>query len=215
VKDMQKEQILIEFNEEINPLEEKEEEKTDNQAELEGVGDGMPVLDQKTLHSIASNVASKLDQKISTENYEKQVMKEVGIATLESPGRALEEQAQQARDENAIAQAMSETSSTEDYDVPNMIRKDNTTVSYFLEGRWHNYIYIPTYKCQGGGTVIIDIVINQSGEVLSAIISDNKSTSDPCLREEAYNSAISARFNVDPNASTKQLGTITYVFISQ
>ena len=103
---------------------------------------------------------------------------------------------------------------TEPY-VPNVIRKDNTTVSYFLENRWHSYIYIPTYKCQGGGTVIIDIVMNQAGKVISAIIAENKSTRDECLLEEAYRSATTARFNADSKSPAKQLGTITYVFIAQ
>ena len=106
-------------------------------------------------------------------------------------------------------------SAEKDFDVPNVMRKDNTTVSYFLEGRWHSYIYIPTYKCQGGGTVILDIIINQSGKVVSAIIAENKSTSDPCLREEAYRSALSAQFNSDQKSPAKQLGTISYVFLPQ
>ncbi len=103
---------------------------------------------------------------------------------------------------------------TEQY-VPNVIRKENTTVSYFLENRWHRYLYIPTYKCQGGGTVIIDIVINQSGKVISATIAENKSTHDQCLLEEAYHSATSAVFNSDSKSPTKQVGTITYVFLAQ
>jgi hypothetical protein len=212
VGEMQKEQVLIEFNEEIKPL---EEEKGEKKISLEGLGEAMPMLDRQTLHNIASNVASKLDPEISTENYEKQVLQELGISSLEAPGEAMEEEAEKAADENAVAQKTNEDKTERDFDVPNIIRKDNTTVSYFLEGRWHRYIYIPTYKCQGGGTVILDIVINQSGKVISALIADNKSTSDPCLREEAYRSAISAQFNLDIKASIKQLGTISYVFLPQ
>jgi TonB family protein len=126
------------------------------------------------------------------------------------------EAAQKEADENAIAQQENQKNeASRDLDRPNVIRKDNTTVSYFLEGRWHSYIYIPTYKCQGGGTVLLDIVINPNGRVISAIIQENKSTADPCLREEAYRSAVSAQFNADPKASAKQLGTMTYVFLAQ
>jgi len=167
------------------------------------------------MHTIASNVASKMDNEISTEKYEKQVMQELGISSLKAGGAALEKQAAEA-DENAIAEDNSQTKEPDkDFDVPNVIRKDNTTVSYFLEGRWHSYIYIPTYKCQGGGTVILDIVINQAGKVISALIAENKSTPDDCLREEAFRSAASAQFNADPKAPTKQLGTMTYVFLAQ
>jgi len=212
VDKMQKEQVLIEFNELIQPQEEKTAE---NKLSDEGAGDEMPVLDRQTMHTIASNVASKMDNEISTEKYEKQVMQELGISSLKAGGAALEKQAAEA-DENAIAEENSQTKEPDkDFDVPNVIRKDNTTVSYFLEGRWHSYIYIPTYKCQGGGTVILDIVINQAGKVISALIAENKSTPDDCLREEAFRSAASAQFNADPKAPTKQLGTMTYVFLAQ
>ena len=213
VNKMQKEEVLIEFNEEIKPL---EEEKT-TEAKLSdlGYGDAMPALDRQTLHSIASNVASKMDDEISTQKYEQQVLQELGISTLKSGGAALEQQAAEA-DENAIAEETRQNNATEtDYEVPNILRKDNTTVSYFLEGRWHSYVYIPTYKCQGGGTVIIDIVINQSGQVISALVAENKSTPDECLREEAFRSATTARFNSDTKAPAKQLGTMTYVFLPQ
>jgi hypothetical protein len=211
--EIKKEQVLIEINEEIVLEDEKEFE---NKLSGEDINEAMPSLDQKTLSNIASNVASKLDPQINTSNYEKQVMEELGISSLKSPGGEMEKEAsEKVSDENAIDEKPQEADSERDYDVPNIIRKDNTTVSYFLEGRWHKYVYIPTYKCQGGGTVSMDIVINQSGKVISAIISDNKSTLDPCLREEAYRSAISAQFNSDPKSSPKQLGTMTYVFLAQ
>jgi TonB family protein len=212
VEKMQKEQILIEFNEEIMPLEDKSREKS---LPDEGSDEALPSLDRQTLHAIASNVSSKLDQEISTGKYEQEVMQELGIESLKANGAALEQQAREA-DENAVGeQSRPEDAQEQDLNVPNVLRKDNTTVSYFLEGRWHRYVYIPTYKCQGGGTVILDIVINQSGKVISVLIADNKSTPDACLREEAFRSAITAQFNADPKAQAKQLGTMTYVFLAQ
>jgi len=211
MNEVKKEQLLIEFNEEIVP---QEENKTLEKLSGEDVGEPLQ-LDQRTLHSIASSVDSKLESEISTTNYEKEVMQELGISSLKSPGGQMEQQIQQPTDENAITEQTQTQKKQSDFDVPNVIRKDNTTVSYFLEGRWHKYIYIPTYKCQGGGTVIMDIIINQAGNVVSAMISENKSTADHCLREEAYKSALSAVFNSDSKASTKQLGTMTYVFLAQ
>lgn len=208
----QKEQVLIEFNEEIITPEEREMEKRLSE---EGYGEDMPALDRQTLHSIASNVASKLDEEISTERYEQQVMQELGIASLEPGGAALEKSYAE-NDENALEEQLQQTETAQhDVTMPNVLRKDNTTVSYFLEGRWHSYVYIPTYKCQGGGTVILDIVINPSGKVVSALIAENKSTPDDCLRQEAYRSATTAQFNPDPKAPPKQLGTMTYVFLPQ
>jgi hypothetical protein len=206
----QKEQVMIEFNEEIKPLEDKTEKAEQAAGNKE---EALPSLSEREVHSIASNISSKLDEKISTQKYEQEVMKELGMTSLKSqPAQTAEPPSD---DENAVGKTAGEVKSENEPYVPNVIRKDNTTVSYFLENRWHSYIYIPTYKCQGGGTVIIDLVINQAGKVISAVIAENKSTRDECLLEEAYRSATTAQFNVDSKAPTKQLGTITYVFIAQ
>ncbi|HLO59291.1 MAG TPA: hypothetical protein VK179_11150 [Bacteroidales bacterium] len=214
--EIKKDQVLVEFNEVVQPPPE-EQKPAENEQSSDVAGQEMTASERQALHTMASNEASKLDPKISTSEYEKQVLQELGISSLKSPGAEMEkEAAQKEADENAIARQENEKKdAVRDLDRPNVIRKDNTTVSYFLEGRWHSYIYIPTYKCQGGGTVVLDIVINPNGRVLSAIIQENKSTADPCLREEAYRSAVSAQFNADPKASAKQLGSITYVFLAQ
>jgi hypothetical protein len=205
-----KDQVMIEFNPEITPVEDKtaEDEKTGEEIEKT-----MPKLSSGEVHSIASNVAGKLDEKLSTSKYEQEVMQELGISSLKAENKVSDQPP--TPDENAIDAAAEENKPGQEETVPNIIRKDNTTVSYFLENRWHRYLYIPTYKCQGGGTVIIDIVINQTGKVISATIAENKSTRDQCLLEEAYHSASSAVFNTDSKSPAKQLGTITYVFLAQ
>jgi len=210
VHEEHKDLVMIEINPEIKPVEDKAEK-----AEKAGeeVGKTMPSLSSGEVHSIAANVAGKLEDKISTSKYEQQVMQELGISSLKTENKATT--TSPAPDENAVDQAAEENRPDKGEYVPNVIRKENTTVSYFLENRWHRYLYIPTYKCQGGGTVIIDIVINQSGNVISATIAENKSTHDQCLLEEAYHSATSAVFNTDAKSPAKQVGTITYVFLAQ
>jgi len=201
---------MIEFNPEIKPLEDKTEK-----AEKAGgeIAKTLPDLSSGEVDSIAANVSGKLDEKISTSRYEQQVMQELGISSLKTENKVTTESP--SPDENSIDPPAEENMPDKEGYVPNVIRKENTTVSYFLENRWHRYLYIPTYKCQGGGTVIIDIVINQSGKVISATIAENKSTRDQCLLEEAYRSATSAVFNSDTKSPTKQVGTITYVFLAQ
>lgn len=205
-----KDQVMIEFSPEIKPLEDKTEKAEKADGELEKT---MPKLSSGEMHSIAANVSNKLEDKLSTSKYEQQVMQELGISSLKTENKTTS--VPPAPDENAIDQAAEEKNSEKEGYVPNVIRKENTTVSYFLDNRWHRYLYIPTYKCQGGGTVIIDIVIDQSGKVISATIAENKSTHDQCLLEEAYHSATSAVFNSDSKSPSKQIGTITYVFLAQ
>jgi TonB family protein len=212
-KNDQKQQVMIEFNEVVKPEETKPDPvKAKEQEALEAKS--MPSLSSGEMHSIASNVASKLEEKISTEQYEKEVMHELGMTSMKPT--PVETPAQAPADENAIGDKTADkTHPVNPGHVPNVIRKDNTTVSYLLNNRWHSYLYIPTYKCEGGGTVYLDIIVNQEGRVTSAIIAENKSTPDDCLRQEAYHSAITAQFDPDPKAPPKQVGTITYVFISQ
>lgn len=209
-REQQKEQVMIEFNEELKPPEDKTQKTEQAAGDKE---EAMPSLSEREVHSIASNVSGKLDEKISTQKYEEEVMKELGMTSLKP--QPVETAEPPSDDENAIGKTAGEAKSENEPYVPNVIRKDNTTVSYFLENRWHSYIYIPTYKCQGGGTVIIDLVINQAGKVISAVIAENKSTRDECLLVEAYRSATTAQFNADSKSPAKQLGTITYVFLPQ
>jgi hypothetical protein len=94
--------------------------------------------------------------------------------------------------------------------------KGPTTVSYFLEGRYHQYLPIPVYKCQGHGKVVMKIEVNQQGFVVNLDV--NKAQSeipDECILETAINAARSTRFNVKKDAPPKQQGTLTYVFIAQ
>jgi len=94
------------------------------------------------------------------------------------------------------------------------IYKGATTVSYELTGRRHRSMPAPVYKCHTGGTIVVDIVVNGNGYVISVEINKSKSNSeDPCLVEAARRDAERSRFNESPLA--RQQGTITYIFQAQ
>jgi hypothetical protein len=78
--------------------------------------------------------------------------------------------------------------------------------------RKSEYLYKPVYRCEGGGVVVVNAVLDQSGNVVSATV---KSGGDDCMRETAISSARKSRFNIDKTAPAKQHGTITYKFSSQ
>ena len=166
----------------------------------------MPSLDQQTLRSIAQNLSGEFENKISTEKYEEQVMDELGIKTLHP-------EVPEMPDQGITMQQPEEEKKPEN--IQNKLVNENTVVTYDLENRWHKYIYIPAFKCKGGGTVELSIVVDQQGNVTSADIIKEKSTSDPCILGEALNSAKTAVFNASSKAPSKQTGTITYLFIPQ
>ncbi len=203
VREHKREQLLVEFTEEMELI----EEIIQSSGEPENIE--MPSLDQQTIHSIAQNVSQQMEQEISTEQYEKQVMEELGIESLKPDVPDI-------NDESAMFMEKEEIKKDPPPEIiVNKIEKENTAVSYDLENRWHKYIYIPAYKCEGGGTVVLGIEVDQKGSVTSVNIMKDISTNDPCLLEESVNSAWKAVFNSSPDAPLKQYGTITYVFLPQ
>ncbi len=91
-----------------------------------------------------------------------------------------------------------------------------TRIYYDLAGRTHTYLPIPVYKCEGSGTVVLLIQVNQKGYVEEAKVIEKESTiTDICLVETAVNTALISRFNPDINAAKLQQGTLTYQFVAQ
>lgn len=91
----------------------------------------------------------------------------------------------------------------------------NVTVSYYLPNRTDTHLYVPAYRCEGGGQVIVNITVNQNGKVIAAGIEKATSTGDNCVLEMAIQAAKATTFNVSQSAPDKQKGTITYIFIPQ
>ena len=90
-----------------------------------------------------------------------------------------------------------------------------SSVSYNIKGRYKTYLPIPIFKCEFGGKVVVNVIVNRKGRVVKAEVVDAESRKDDCLREVAVDAALSSEFNVDENAPERQAGTITYNFVKQ
>ncbi len=67
--------------------------------------------------------------------------------------------------------------------------------------------------CNESGIVVVKIEVNQSGRVIRATPGMKGTTnSASCLMEPAERAAMATKFNNDPNAPIKQVGTIIYQF---
>ena len=95
--------------------------------------------------------------------------------------------------------------------------KGKVTVSYSLKDPVRHALHmpVPAYLCQGGGEVVVNIVVNRNGEVLDAKIDEALSEQNTCLRQAALAKAAASVFNADSSAPARQRGTISYLFISQ
>ena len=89
-----------------------------------------------------------------------------------------------------------------------------TYISFYLKDRNKLKIPVPTYQCETSGTVTVEISVNQEGRVVSYQIKSNSSL-DECLQRAAINSVKKSRFNQNYTASSKQRGSITYIFEAQ
>ena len=197
VRDVHKEPIVIEFDEEMyKTLEQLMQEEKLQKSDVKS-------LSQKDIKNIAVNTENQLQKDISTEKYIEQLKEELDIDELN-------QQHDRSIDEPIIASEKNKTPEKKEdkkYSGP-------TRIEYSLKGRTDRFIHIPVYKCQKGGKVLINIVVNQEGEVVNASVASS-STDELCIIETALNSARISLFNIDLNAPPKQKGTISYEFLSQ
>lgn len=94
--------------------------------------------------------------------------------------------------------------------------KGPTSVSYFLDGRYHVSLPIPVYKCETNGKVVYKIEVNQQGYIDKLEINRAESKiTDDCILETSEKYARSTRFNPSTTAPAVQKGTLTYIFVAQ
>lgn len=70
---------------------------------------------------------------------------------------------------------------------------------------------VPVYNVQDEGRVVVTIVVNPAGRVISTSINKRTNTVNPALRRAAEEAARRARFNTVDGVNN-QTGTITYYF---
>lgn len=93
--------------------------------------------------------------------------------------------------------------------------KGPAVISYFLEGRKAIFLPVPSYKCQFGGQVVVDIEVGRDGKVANAKIDAKNSFDDDCITNSAIAAAYDSYFTVSTDSPTKQKGSITYLFVPQ
>jgi TonB family protein len=71
----------------------------------------------------------------------------------------------------------------------------------------------PSYGVQAAGTVVVEIWVDNYGEVKKAVAGvEGTTVSDKALWQAARNAAMGAHFNMSADAPPMQKGTITYIF---
>lgn len=113
----------------------------------------------------------------------------------------------------------------EELDVPNIEEKNTappdegqykgpTVISYYLEGRKALRLPVPSYKCERGGQVVVDIEVLGNGTVAKAAVDATNSVQDECITSSAIRAALASRFTASASMA-RQRGSITYLFVPQ
>jgi TonB family protein len=71
----------------------------------------------------------------------------------------------------------------------------------------------PSYAVQAAGTVVVDIWVDNYGNVQKAVAgAEGTTVTDKTLWQAARKAALGAHFNMSADAPALQKGTITYIF---
>jgi hypothetical protein len=99
--------------------------------------------------------------------------------------------------------------------IKNIIYTGESNIVYYLKNRYHVSLPIPVYLAQGGGKIIIEIIVDRQGKVIQATPKAGQKVNDEQIIIYAQAAALRTLFNADPKAPSSQKGTIHYTFIAQ
>lgn len=206
------EAIIIDFERTPEDPEIVEMEVPDRIAEM--------VNNEEFWTNIARNLSTPAEEDFDIDDYIEQIKQEL----LESGEISEENYLDELRQRMEEATQAGETEFRDPEEIQEEISADEmaaaysgpTRIYYVLEGRTHRSLPLPIYKCEGSGKVVLTIVVDQRGYVLSAeVIPEESSTDDYCLHDMAKDAALRSRFNLDLSAPPRQEGLITYHFVAQ
>ncbi|MFI3314416.1 MAG: TonB family protein [Rikenellaceae bacterium] len=195
------------------PPEEEVEEIVDEELTQEQFEQAM----MEQVQNAASNSDSKLDAALrddrgtdANELYkEAQALQDRLNAAKNAYNQGLQEAdaIQNSKDKNSDSD---EESSRQDVKINGLV-----TVEYKLDGRNASHLPVPAYKCENAGKVVVNIVVNNNGNVIDANINTTSSKKDECLNQTALSFAKQTRFEIGTDWPAKHKGTITYLFLQQ
>ena len=88
--------------------------------------------------------------------------------------------------------------------------KNKGTLTYSLKGRTLSHYKIPRYLCEIGGKIVVNIKVDERGDVFDANVNGSSNSNNKCLVDHAIAYAKSVQF--DTADRNEQIGTITFLF---
>ena len=140
------------------------------------------------------------------ETYKNNVIKETSASKSSGNSSISEETMTSFNSVNSVLSKRSQNQSAAQSNVANT----NSNVYYSLKGRIDQHLPIPIYLCDARGKIVVNITVNQNGNVVKVSINSASTSNNACLEDYALKYAKEARF--DTANKTSQIGTITFEF---
>jgi hypothetical protein len=206
---VREEELLIEFPDEL--LQEFEELEEPEVPEEESVTD--PASEPSSVLSNRTNIASNRLAR-SEEMFDQDYLNEVEAARklVSDVNNQLSKKITPVDD---IKMPVETTENMDPDSIKNIIYSGESNIVYYLENRYHVSLPVPVYLAQGGGKVIVDIVVDREGRVVEAEPRSNQGIRDEQIYIYAVTAASRTIFNKDISAPILQKGTIHYTFVPQ
>lgn len=201
----------VNFSEELEPRPELEEEQDPKEEDYEYQErpDADPSSNKASNMSIDPEIA-KLRARMSSLDEARDITSE---KTEEGKEVDLFSSSAEKRDVLSDLKDEPVEESEDEGELQKEIYTGSSTINYDLKDRYELRLPNPIYTCIEGGTVVVNITVDQEGHVKEAGINKRKSkTNNQCLWETALEYARRARFNTSYSAPKSQKGTISYQF---
>ena len=165
--------------------------------------------------NLASNTSEMMEKKISTKNYVEQVEMELEKSRSDEWRKKQEEIQNKINQQDFIPEENINTKASKNNNYTGL-----TNITYeFLESpfnRFKTILPVPVYKCQGEGTVLVDVTVDQNGKVLTSRAFTQIDFPDmDCMIEVAEKYALLTQFQGNLTAPKAQRARIVYKFIAQ
>jgi hypothetical protein len=199
-------QIIIEFPDNIR----KEKEDIPQKEQSEKKESNAANSNNQLTTNRASNITAKKEDKFFDEEYKKEISDAKKLVS-----KVNNQLKKEVININDIKMPVETTKGMDRDSIKNIIYTGKSNITYDLENRYHLSLPIPVYLAHGGGAVIVDIIVNRSGNVIKATSRKNSKILDSQVFYFAELAASRTIFNSDQTAPEQQKGTIKYNFIAQ
>jgi hypothetical protein len=215
LKKIPQEAVLIDFSTEMNKVPEKIPEKEKEKLPLQGNRSSQTNNQEQQLASNravneASNEVSRSKDPFFNKEYDAEI-----AAAKRLVGDVNKTLSQKIPKIGDVAMPEDNTEGKTPEQIKQSNFKGKSNIHYFLDKRYHVRLPIPVYLAEGGGEVIVDILVDRNGRVINADPRSTPGIKDLTVLAYAKQAAEKTQFNSDPSAPEKQRGTITYVFVPQ